>query len=61
MASLTVCACVSSADCEWKKRAGNVCVASFDGSCSGVCKSADRMMRHIHCGEGDGAVWNAAT
>jgi hypothetical protein len=50
------------ADCEWKKRAGNVCVASFDWSCSGVCKSVDRM-RHIHkaCGEGEGAVWNAAT
>ncbi|ONM35926.1 Mitotic spindle checkpoint protein MAD1 [Zea mays] len=53
--------CATPPDCEWKKRAGNVCVASFDGSCSGVCKSADRMMRHIHCGEGDGAVWNAAT
>ncbi|CAD6235670.1 unnamed protein product [Miscanthus lutarioriparius] len=54
--------CATPPDCEWKKRAGNVCVASFDWSCSGVCKSVDRM-RHIHkaCGEGEGAVWNAAT
>ena len=49
------------ADCEWKKQAGNVCAASFDWSCSGICKSAERM-RAIHsaCGEGDGAVWSAA-
>jgi hypothetical protein len=49
------------ADCEWKKQAGNVCAASFDWSCSGICKSVDRM-RAIHsaCGEGDGAVWNFA-
>ncbi|KAJ1263029.1 hypothetical protein BS78_09G153100 [Paspalum vaginatum] len=54
--------CVSvCADCEWKKQAGNVCAASFDWSCSGICKSVDRM-RAIHsaCGEGDGAVWSAA-
>jgi len=49
------------ADCEWKKQAGNVCAASFDWSCSGICKSPERM-RAIHsaCGEGDGAVWSAA-
>ncbi|XP_062181681.1 mitotic spindle checkpoint protein MAD1-like [Phragmites australis] len=53
--------CATPPDCEWKKRAGNVCVASFDWSCSGVCKSVDRM-RHIHkaCGEGEGGVWNVA-
>ncbi|KAJ7949636.1 Hexosyltransferase [Quillaja saponaria] len=51
--------CGTPPDCEWKARAGNVCVASFDWSCSGICKSVDRM-RNIHnsCGEGDGAVWN---
>uniref|UniRef100_A0A0E0CB15 Hexosyltransferase n=1 Tax=Oryza meridionalis TaxID=40149 RepID=A0A0E0CB15_9ORYZ len=54
--------CATPPDCEWKKRAGNVCVASFDWSCSGVCKSVDRM-KHIHraCGEGQGAVWSVAT
>ncbi|XP_052115698.1 probable beta-1,3-galactosyltransferase 8 isoform X1 [Arachis duranensis] len=48
-----------SPDCDWKARTGNVCVASFDWSCSGICKSVERM-KDIHkaCGEGDGAVWN---
>lgn len=46
-------------DCELKTQAGNVCVASFDWTCSGICKSVERM-KNIHntCGEGDGAVWN---
>jgi len=45
------------ADCEWKKQAGNVCAASFDWSCSGICKSPERM-RAIHsaCGEGADAA-----
>ncbi|XP_062181077.1 probable beta-1,3-galactosyltransferase 8 isoform X2 [Phragmites australis] len=53
--------CATPPDCEWKKQAGNVCAASFDWSCSGICKSVDRM-RAIHsaCGEGDGAVWSSA-
>ncbi|KDO38638.1 hypothetical protein CISIN_1g039742mg [Citrus sinensis] len=46
-------------DCEWKAKAGNACVASFDWSCSGICKSVERMkIGHNSCGEGDGAVWN---
>ncbi|RDX84505.1 putative beta-1,3-galactosyltransferase 8, partial [Mucuna pruriens] len=51
--------CGTPPDCDWKARTGNVCVASFDWSCSGICKSVERM-RDIHkaCGEGDGAVWN---
>ncbi|PNT73294.1 probable beta-1,3-galactosyltransferase 8 [Brachypodium distachyon] len=54
--------CATPPDCEWKKRAGNVCVASFDWSCSGVCRSVERM-KHIHeaCGEGQTAVWSVAT
>uniref|UniRef100_A0ACD5TFK0 Uncharacterized protein n=1 Tax=Avena sativa TaxID=4498 RepID=A0ACD5TFK0_AVESA len=53
--------CATPPDCEWKKQAGNVCAASFDWSCSGICKSVDRM-RAIHsaCGEGDGALGNFA-
>lgn len=48
------------ADCAWKAQAGNVCVASFDWSCSGICKSVERIkFVHEKCGEGDGAVWNA--
>ncbi|GMH11031.1 hypothetical protein Nepgr_012872 [Nepenthes gracilis] len=41
------------ADCEWKAQAGNVCVASFDWMCSGICRSVDRIKEvHRHCGEG---------
>ncbi|GAB2224292.1 hypothetical protein Droror1_Dr00005045 [Drosera rotundifolia] len=51
--------CGTPPDCEWKTQAGNVCVASFDWSCSGICKSIDRMKDvHNTCGEGDAAVWN---
>ncbi|GAA0174270.1 glycosyltransferase [Lithospermum erythrorhizon] len=51
--------CGTPPDCEWKALAGNVCVASFDWPCSGICKSVERMRRiHSACGEGDRAVWN---
>ncbi|MCL7045170.1 hypothetical protein MKW94_001988 [Papaver nudicaule] len=50
--------CGTPPECEWKSLAGNVCVASFDWSCSGICKSVDRMKDvHSACGEGDEAVW----
>ncbi|KAJ9139664.1 hypothetical protein P3X46_030377 [Hevea brasiliensis] len=51
--------CGTPPDCEWKAQAGKVCVASFDWSCSGICKSVERM-KHVHssCGEGEGGVWN---
>ncbi|XP_018850691.1 beta-1,3-galactosyltransferase 7-like [Juglans regia] len=52
--------CGTPPDCEWKTSAGNVCVASFDWSCSGICKSVEKI-KYVHskCGEGDGAVWSA--
>ncbi|KAG9457012.1 hypothetical protein H6P81_001520 [Aristolochia fimbriata] len=51
--------CATPPDCEWKTKTGNVCVASFDWSCSGICKSQERMKEvHTSCGEGDAAVWN---
>ncbi|XP_041013486.1 beta-1,3-galactosyltransferase 7-like [Juglans microcarpa x Juglans regia] len=52
--------CGTPPDCEWKATAGNVCVASFDWSCSGICKSVEKI-KYVHskCGEGDGAVWSA--
>ncbi|KAJ4835486.1 putative beta-1,3-galactosyltransferase 8 [Turnera subulata] len=51
--------CGTPPDCEWKAQAGNVCVASFDWSCSGICRSVERMKQvHNSCGEGEGAVWN---
>ncbi|KAI3849372.1 hypothetical protein MKX03_019569 [Papaver bracteatum] len=50
--------CGTPPECEWKSLSGNVCVASFDWSCSGICKSVDRMKDvHTACGEGDEAVW----
>ncbi|KAH9756796.1 hexosyltransferase [Citrus sinensis] len=50
--------CQTPPDCEWKAQAGNVCVASFDWSCSGICKSVERI-RSVHekCGEEDAAIW----
>ncbi|KAJ6818126.1 beta-1,3-galactosyltransferase 7-like [Iris pallida] len=51
--------CGTPPDCEWKAQAGNVCIASFDWSCSGICKSVEKMKDvHERCGEGDGAVWS---
>ncbi|KAH1222453.1 putative beta-1,3-galactosyltransferase 2 [Glycine max] len=48
-------------DCEWKAQAGNVCVASFDWTCSGICRSAERIKEvHKRCGEGEKALWNAS-
>ncbi|GMJ13409.1 hypothetical protein like AT1G05170 [Hibiscus trionum] len=52
--------CGTPPDCEWKAQAGNACVASFDWSCSGICKSADRIKEvHRRCGEGESALWSA--
>ncbi|KAK3427537.1 hypothetical protein EUGRSUZ_F03738 [Eucalyptus grandis] len=52
--------CGTPPDCEWKAQAGNVCIASFDWSCSGICKSVEKIKDvHRRCGEGDAAVWDA--
>ncbi|PIN06614.1 Galactosyltransferase [Handroanthus impetiginosus] len=52
--------CGTPPDCEWKAQAGNVCIASFDWSCSGICKSVEKMkFVHEQCGEGEEALWNA--
>ncbi|KAM0952234.1 putative galactosylxylosylprotein 3-beta-galactosyltransferase [Dioscorea sansibarensis] len=51
--------CGTPPDCEWKAQAGNICVASFDWSCSGICKSAERIRSvHQRCGESENALWN---
>ncbi|XP_057510720.1 LOW QUALITY PROTEIN: beta-1,6-galactosyltransferase GALT31A-like [Actinidia eriantha] len=53
--------CGTAPDCEWKVQAGNPCAASFDWSCSGICKSVERMEEvHQRCGEGDGAIWHTS-
>ncbi|KAJ4916374.1 hypothetical protein Rs2_01924 [Raphanus sativus] len=52
--------CCSTPECQLKAEAGEVCVASFDWACSGVCKSVSRMwMVHMICGEDNKAVWDA--
>lgn len=53
--------CGTPPDCEWKAQAGNVCVASFDWTCSGICRSVERMGEvHKRCGEGENTLWSAA-
>uniref|UniRef100_M4DRD8 Hexosyltransferase n=1 Tax=Brassica campestris TaxID=3711 RepID=M4DRD8_BRACM len=53
--------CCGTTDCEWKAQAGNMCVASFDWRCSGICRSADRMKDvHRRCGEGPNALMAAS-
>lgn len=53
--------CGSETDCEWKAQAGNVCVASFDWRCSGVCNPVERLKDvHSRCGEGDEAIWSTS-
>ncbi|MBA0792225.1 hypothetical protein Gohar_016742 [Gossypium harknessii] len=52
--------CCGTTDCEWKAQAGNICVASFDWTCSGICRSVDRMKDvHRRCGEGKNALRTA--
>lgn len=51
--------CGTPPDCEWKAQAGNVCAASFDWKCSGICKSVERMMEvHEQCGEDKNTLWS---
>ncbi|KAK6118797.1 hypothetical protein DH2020_047453 [Rehmannia glutinosa] len=52
--------CGTPPDCEWKAQAGNVCIASFDWSCSGICKSVEKLkFVHKQCGEEQEAPWTA--
>lgn len=53
--------CGTPPECEWKAQAGNPCAASFDWSCSGICKSVERMEEvHQRCGEGKEAIWHTS-
>ncbi|KAB2067003.1 hypothetical protein ES319_A09G197200v1 [Gossypium barbadense] len=55
----SLCCGTTPPDCEWKAKSGNHCGASFDWSCSGICKSSVRMKEvHQRCGEGDQAIWD---
>ncbi|XP_048490631.1 probable beta-1,3-galactosyltransferase 3 isoform X2 [Beta vulgaris subsp. vulgaris] len=50
--------CGTPPDCEWKAQAGNVCGASFDWTCSGICRSDERIYEvHQRCGESEDEIW----
>ncbi|XP_057536507.1 probable beta-1,3-galactosyltransferase 2 isoform X1 [Amaranthus tricolor] len=52
--------CGTPPDCEWKAQAGNICGASFDWTCSGICRSDERIYEvHQRCGEGEEEIWKA--
>ncbi|MBA0691429.1 hypothetical protein Goari_009057 [Gossypium aridum] len=52
--------CGTPPDCEWKAQTGNICAASFDWRCSGICRSVERIMEvHERCGEDKNALWSA--
>lgn len=52
--------CCGTPDCEWKLQSGNACVASFDWTCSGICRPVERLKSvHRRCGEGERALWGA--
>ncbi|KAJ0025181.1 hypothetical protein Pint_08258 [Pistacia integerrima] len=43
---------LSTLDCEWKAQAGNVCIASFDWSCSGICDQQEMKITDFEIGKG---------
>lgn len=48
-------------DCETKALVGEVCVASFDWKCSGICKSVERMSEvHQKCAENETSLWSGS-
>ncbi|EPS60081.1 hypothetical protein M569_14722, partial [Genlisea aurea] len=52
--------CGTPSDCEWKARARNMCAASFDWTCSGICRPVERIKEvHRRCGESADAIWKA--
>ncbi|KFK43444.1 hypothetical protein AALP_AA1G126000 [Arabis alpina] len=54
------CSTSSPRGCELKAVMGNVCAASFDWQCSGICLSAERMADvHERCGEPENVLWTS--
>ncbi|XP_022140135.1 probable beta-1,3-galactosyltransferase 2 [Momordica charantia] len=53
--------CSTPPDCETKALGGEVCVASFDWRCSGICNSVERM-REVHqkCAENETSLWTTS-
>ncbi|ESQ29217.1 hypothetical protein EUTSA_v10023983mg [Eutrema salsugineum] len=54
----TLC-CGTPPDCQLNALTGNVCAASFDWQCSGICRPFGRMFEvHQLCGERQDALWS---
>ncbi|XP_023542695.1 probable beta-1,3-galactosyltransferase 2 [Cucurbita pepo subsp. pepo] len=53
--------CSTPPDCERKALGGEVCVASFDWRCSGICNSVERMSEvHQKCAENETSLWSSS-
>uniref|UniRef100_A0A1S4DT68 Hexosyltransferase n=1 Tax=Cucumis melo TaxID=3656 RepID=A0A1S4DT68_CUCME len=53
--------CGTPPDCETKALGGEVCVASFDWKCSGICNSVERMSEvHQKCAENETSLWSGS-
>uniref|UniRef100_A0A0A0LRK3 Hexosyltransferase n=2 Tax=Cucumis sativus TaxID=3659 RepID=A0A0A0LRK3_CUCSA len=53
--------CGTPPDCEKKALGGEVCVASFDWKCSGICNSVERMSEvHQKCAENETSLWSGS-
>ncbi|GFZ03235.1 Galactosyltransferase family protein [Actinidia rufa] len=47
-------------ECQFKALSGDVCVATFDWSCSGICRSTERIRGvHKRCRENETVLWSA--
>ncbi|PSS10370.1 Beta-1,3-galactosyltransferase [Actinidia chinensis var. chinensis] len=52
--------CGSRTECQFKALSGDVCVATFDWSCSGICRSTERIGGvHKRCRENETVLWSA--
>ncbi|CAN8245183.1 unnamed protein product [Cochlearia groenlandica] len=52
--------CCGTSNCELMILTGNVCAASFDWQCSGICRPDERMFNvHLRCSEGEDVLWTS--
>ncbi|XP_058200423.1 probable beta-1,3-galactosyltransferase 2 [Rhododendron vialii] len=52
--------CGSTNECQFKALIGTACAATYDWSCSGLCRSSERMRGvHYRCAENETALWTA--
>ncbi|KAH7837947.1 hypothetical protein Vadar_020003 [Vaccinium darrowii] len=52
--------CGSTSECQFKALMGTACAATYDWSCSGLCRSSERMRGvHYRCAENETALWTS--